>query len=95
MFTRFFKPSSLQTIFRKSTIQPIPRIRFLSAMASPPQLENVKIDIDSEAIAIITYNRPKNANALNTPVLKVNRPVPLYRSPLTITTGRPRRPQMG
>ncbi|SMR50069.1 unnamed protein product [Zymoseptoria tritici ST99CH_3D1] len=39
-------------------------------MASPPQLDTVKIDVDSDAIAIITYNRPKNANALNTTILK-------------------------
>ncbi|EME41458.1 hypothetical protein DOTSEDRAFT_176606 [Dothistroma septosporum NZE10] len=39
-------------------------------MFSPPKLESVAIDIDSEAIAVIKYNRPKAANALNTPVLK-------------------------
>ena len=39
-------------------------------MPSPPKLENVAIDIDSQAIAVVKYNRPKAANALNTPVLK-------------------------
>ncbi|CAK3824318.1 crotonase-like domain-containing [Lecanosticta acicola] len=39
-------------------------------MPLPPKLTNIAIDIDSEAIAIVKFNRPKNANSLNTPVLK-------------------------
>ena len=51
-------------------LAPLPRLRFISTMPSPPTLENIAIDIDSQAIAVIKYNRPKAANALNTPVLK-------------------------
>lgn len=36
----------------------------------PPTLENIAISIDSGAIAIVKFNRPKNANAINTNVLK-------------------------
>lgn len=39
-------------------------------MPSPPKLEHIAIDIDSQAIAVIKYNRPKAANALNTPILR-------------------------
>ncbi|KAF2167155.1 hypothetical protein M409DRAFT_22584 [Zasmidium cellare ATCC 36951] len=38
--------------------------------STPPQLDNVAVSIDSSAIAIIKYNRPKAANALNVAVLK-------------------------
>lgn len=37
---------------------------------APPKLDNVAISIDSSSIAIIKYNRPKAANALNVAVLK-------------------------
>lgn len=36
----------------------------------PPQLTNVAVNVDGTAIAIIKYNRPKAANALNVAVLK-------------------------
>lgn len=36
----------------------------------PPQLKNVAVSVDSEAIAVIKYNRPKNANALNVAVVR-------------------------
>lgn len=38
--------------------------------APPPQLTNVAVSVDSSAIAIIKYNRPKAANALNVAVIK-------------------------
>ena len=39
---------------------------------SPPKLENVSITVDSQqpAIALIKFNRPKNANALNVPLVQ-------------------------
>ncbi|KAK4493784.1 hypothetical protein PRZ48_014969 [Zasmidium cellare] len=36
----------------------------------PPQLTNVAVSVDSTSIAIIKYNRPRAANALNVAVLK-------------------------
>lgn len=41
-------------------------------MPSPPKLDNIAIEIDSQAsaIAIVKFNRPKAANALNTHVVK-------------------------
>lgn len=41
----------------------------MSTGTSPPKLENVIIETEP-GIAIIRYNRPKNSNALNTPILK-------------------------
>ncbi|KAI5360964.1 putative enoyl-CoA hydratase/isomerase, ClpP/crotonase-like domain superfamily [Septoria linicola] len=41
-------------------------------MPSPPTLENVSISLDSQepAIALLKFNRPKNANALNVPLVQ-------------------------
>ena len=45
--------------------------RFASSMSDPPQLQNVALSVDSGSIAVLKYNRPKNANALNTAIIKV------------------------
>jgi peroxisomal 3,2-trans-enoyl-CoA isomerase len=40
-------------------------------MSQPPSLQNVAIEVDSQAIAIVKYNRPQKGNSLNVPFLKV------------------------
>lgn len=71
MFRPFFRLASTARISsRINYSQILPRPRLISTMPVP-KLEHVAINIDSEAIAVVKYNRPKNANALNTPVLKV------------------------
>lgn len=42
---------------------------YMSFQIQPPKLEHVIIETDP-GIAVIRYNRPKNSNALNTPILK-------------------------
>lgn len=54
-------------------------------MPSPPQLKNIAVTIDSDAIAIVKYNRPKQANALNTEVLKVGRTIAVTVKTLTLS----------
>jgi hypothetical protein len=41
-------------------------------MSQPPSLQNVAIDVDNQAIAILKYNRPQKGNSLNVPFLKVS-----------------------
>ena len=70
----------IKSILRSSSVpvsvRRIPLTRFSipqiwrAQMSSAPKLDNIEIQTE-DGIAILKYNRPKNGNALHTPLLKV------------------------
>ncbi|KXS96253.1 hypothetical protein AC578_5474 [Pseudocercospora eumusae] len=44
----------------------LPRPRFQSTMPSPPKLDHIAVSIEQPSIAILKFNRPQSANAINT-----------------------------
>jgi hypothetical protein len=56
-------------------------------MSTPPSLEFVSIQVE-EAVAIIKYNRPDKANALNNGIMRVGRPVGITPKPHDIDGNR-------
>lgn len=74
MLTRLFRSSSIFPLLPRPVdcrLSPL-RLRALATMTvSPPSLDNISVTVDSQqpAIALIKFNRPKNANALSVPLV--------------------------
>lgn len=68
MLLRHLRSTARPSAFRSSFLLQLPRLRYQSTMPSPPKLDHIAVSIDSQSpsIAIIKFNRPKSANAINT-----------------------------
>lgn len=74
MLTRLFRLSSIFPLLPRPVdcrLSPL-RLRALATMTvSSPSFDNISVTVDSQqpAIALIKFNRPKNANALSVPLV--------------------------
>lgn len=74
MLTRLFRLSSIFSLLPRPVdcrLSPLRLRTFATMTVSPPSLDNISVTVDSQqpAIALIKFNRPKNANALSVPLV--------------------------
>ncbi|KXT11582.1 hypothetical protein AC579_3116 [Pseudocercospora musae] len=68
MLPRHLRSTARPHTFQSPYLHQLPKRRYQSTMPSPPKLDHIAVSIDSQSpsIAIIKFNRPKSANAINT-----------------------------